>query len=161
MPPTLEEVIPAFRHAVHDELDSKRHGPPCSLPLTDGHHDGRHGCQHRFLFRTPSLCNPSVLDDGQGELHVNGERHPCAILSINVDRLLLALAQELGPHIPRARLTIDRVRLLEGLLKRLTEIEANPQMFLTSLALKCFDPAAAPTPLPGHGFTAETPLNTA
>lgn len=150
MPASLHELITTLRAALRDELQSRQRttdGRPFSVPLHDGRIQGRYGRHQHVTFRTPHWPLTGALDDTQGELIIDGTPHPCIILGLSVDQLTLSLIADLQPEIPRARLTIDRIRLLLALDKRLAAIQAHPQDFLTELALKCFTPSARPTPI--------------
>ncbi len=150
IPSSLHELLKTLRAALRDELHSRQctnDGRPFSVPLHDGRLQGRYGRHQRVTFRTAHWPLTGALDDTQGELIIDGTPHPCVILGLSVDELTLSLIGDLQPEIPRARLTIDRIRLLLALDKRLAAIQAHPHDFLTDLALKCFTPSARPTPL--------------
>lgn len=145
--PSLHELVRSLRQALQDEMQSRHrphHNQPMSLALHDGRVQSRHGRHQRVIFRTPSLPLRGCLDDTQGELIVDGHPHPCMILGLTVDQVTLSLVAELHDDIPHARLTIDRLRLLQALDTRLATIQAHPQEYLTELALKCFTPSAVP-----------------
>ncbi|MDE3052152.1 MAG: hypothetical protein KGJ48_19900, partial [Nitrospirota bacterium] len=150
VPTSLHELITSLRTALRDEISSRQtphQGKPLSVPLCDGRVQSRCGRHQRVIFRSPMMPLQGYLDDTQGELVVDGRPHPCIILGLTVDRLMLSLAGELRDEIPQARLTIDRMRLLLALDKRLTSIQAHPQDYLTELAMKCFTPSAVPQQL--------------
>lgn len=150
VPSSLHELLKTLRSALRDELHSRQctnDGRPFSVPLHDGRLQGRYGRHQRVTFRTAHWPLTGALDDTQGELIIDGTPHPCVILGLSVDELTLSLIGDLQPEIPRARLTIDRIRLLLALDKRLAAIQAHPHDFLTDLALKCFTPSARPTPI--------------
>lgn len=150
VPASLHDLIQSLRNALRDELHSRQStndGRPLSVPLRDGRVQGRYGRHQRVTFRTASLPLTGALDDTQGELIIDGQPHPCVILGLAVDQLTLSIIGDLQPEIPQARLTIDRIRLLLALDKRLAAIQAHPQDYLTELALKCFTPSARPAPL--------------
>jgi hypothetical protein len=147
---SLHELITSLRNALRDEISSRQtphQGKPLSVPLCDGRVQSRCGRHQRVIFRSPMMPLQGYLDDTQGELVVDGRPHPCIILGLTVDQLTLSLAGELHDEIPQARLTIDRMRLLLALDKRLAAIQAHPQDYLTELALKCFTPSAVPQQL--------------
>lgn len=150
MPTSLHELMTSLRNALRDEISSRQtphQGKPLSVPLCDGRVQSRCGRHQRVIFRSPMMPLQGYLDDTQGELVVDGHPHPCIILGLTVDQLTLSLAAELHDEIPQARLTIDRMRLLLALDKRLAAIQAHPQDYLTELALKCFTPSAVPQQL--------------
>ena len=151
IPSSLHELLSSLRNALRDEISSRHtahQGNPLSVPLCDGRVQRRCGRHQRVTFRSPMMPLHGYLDDTQGELVVDGRPHPCVILGLTVDQLTLSLAAELHDDIPQARLTIDRMRLLLALDKRLASIQAHPQDYLTDLALKCFTPSAVPQRLP-------------
>ncbi|HSF69293.1 MAG TPA: AAA domain-containing protein [Nitrospira sp.] len=150
VPTSLHELITSLRTALRDEISSRQsphQGKPLSVPLCDGRVQSRCGRHQRVIFRSPMMPLHGYLDDTQGELVVDGRPHPCVILGLTVDQLTLSLAAELHDEIPQARLTIDRMRLLLALDKRLAGIQAHPQDYLTELAMKCFTPSAVPQQL--------------
>jgi len=150
VPTSLHELITSLRTALRDEISSRQSphpGKPLSVPLCDGRVQSRCGRHHRVIFRSPMMPLQGYLDDTQGELVIDGRPHPCVILGLTVDQLTLSLAAELHDEIPLARLTIDRMRLLLALDKRLASIQAHPQDYLTELAMKCFTPTAVPQQL--------------
>ena len=150
VPSSLHELINTLRQAIRDELRSRQctnDGRPLSVPLHDGRLQGRFGRYQHVTFRTSHWPLSGTIDDTQGELIINGTPRPCVILGLSVDQLTLSLIGDLEPIIPQARLTIDRIRLLLALDKRLAAIQAHPHDFLTELALKCFTPSARPTPI--------------
>ena len=150
VPASLHDLIHSLRNAIRDELhcrQSSNQGRPLSVPLLDGRVQGRFGRHQRVTFRTTTFPLSGALDDTQGELIIDGQPHPCVILGLSVDQLTLSLIADLQPEIPQARLTIDRIRLLLALDKRLAAIQGHPQDYLTELALKCFTPSSRPTPL--------------
>lgn len=150
VPTSLHELISSLRTALRDEISSRQsphQGKPLSVPLCDGRVQSRCGRHQRVIFRSPMMPLQGYLDDTQGELVVDGRPHPCVILGLTVDQLTLSLAAELHDEIPQARLTIDRMRLLLALDKRLASIQAHPQDYLTELAMKCFTPSAVPQQL--------------
>jgi hypothetical protein len=150
VPTSLHELMTSLRTALRDEISSRQtphQGKPLSVPLYDGRVQSRCGRHQRVIFRSPMMPLEGYLDDTQGELVVDGRPHPCIILGLTVDQLTLSLAAELRDEIPQARLTIDRMRLLLALDKRLAAIQAHPQDYLTELAIKCFTPSAVPQPL--------------
>lgn len=148
IPDSLHELIQSLRNALRDELNSRQTptaGKPLSVPLRDGRLQGRYGRHQRMTFRSPMMPLQGYLHDTQGELMIDGRPHPCVILGLTVDQLTLSLTADLADYIPQARLNIDRMRLLLSLDKRLATIQAHPQDYLTSLAMKCFQPTAQPT----------------
>lgn len=148
IPDSLHELIQSLRNALRDELNSRQTptaGKPLSVPLRDGRLQGRFGRHQRMTFRSPMMPLQGYLHDTQGELMIDGRPHPCVILGLTVDQLTLSLTADLADYIPQARLNIDRMRLLLSLDKRLATIQAHPQDYLTSLAMKCFQPSAQPT----------------
>ncbi len=150
VPTSLHELMTSLRTALRDEMSSRQtshQGKPLSVPLCDGRVQSRCGRHQRVIFRSPMMPLQGYLDDTQGELVVDGRPHPCVILGLTVDQLTLSLAADLHDEIPHARLTIDRMRLLLALDKRLAAIQAHPQDYLTELAMKCFTPSAVPQPL--------------
>jgi len=150
IPSSLHELINTLRQAIRDELHSRQctnDGRPLSVPLHDGRLQGRFGRHQHVTFRTSHWPLSGTIDDTQGELIINGTPRPCVILGLSVDQLTLSLIGDLEPIIPQARLTIDRIRLLLALDKRLAAIQAHPHDFLTELALKCFTPSARPMPI--------------
>lgn len=151
VPTSLHDFMTSLRTALRDEMSSRQtphQGKPLSVPLCDGRVQSRCGRHQRVIFRSPMVPLQGYLDDTQGELVIDGRPHPCVILGLTVDQLTLSLAAELDDEIPHARLTIDRMRLLLALDKRLAGIQAHPQDYLTELAMKCFTPSAVPQPLP-------------
>lgn len=160
VPTSLHELITSLRTALRDEISSRQpphQGKPLSVPLCDGRVQSRCGRHQRIIFRSPMMPLQGYLDDTQGELVVDGRPHPCVILGLTVDQLTLSLAAELHDEIPQARLTIDRMRLLLALDKRLAAIQAHPQDYLTELAMKCFTPSAIPQLLPDQLAVAPDP----
>ncbi|MDK2741711.1 MAG: AAA domain-containing protein [Nitrospira sp. BO4] len=160
IPASLHELIQSLRHALRDELNSRQtpnDGKPLNVPLCDGHVQSRYGRHQRITFRSPMMPLQGYLHDTQGELVIDGRPHPCVILGLTVDQLTLSLTAELHDYIPEARLTIDRMRLLLTLDKRLANIQAHPQDYLTSLAMKCFSPSAVPQPIAQHLTVAPDP----
>lgn len=150
IPSSLHELIHSLRRALRDELNSRQtpnNGKPISLPLRDGRVQGRYGRHHRITFHSPMMPLQGYLQDTQGELVIDGRPHPCVILGLTIDQLTLSLTAELADYIPEARLSIDRMRLLLALDKRLANIHAHPQDYLTNLAMKCFTPSARPEPI--------------
>ncbi len=150
IPSSLHELIQSLRQALRDELNSRQtpnNGKPISVPLRDGRVQGRYGRHQRIVFRSPMMPLQGYLQDTQGELVIDGRPHPCMILGLTIDQLTLSLTAELADYIPEARLSIDRMRLLLALDKRLANIHAHPQDYLTSLAMKCFTPSARPEPI--------------
>ena len=159
VPTSLHELISSLRTALRDEISARqtRHqGKPLSVPLCDGRVQSRCGRHQHVIFRSPMMPLQG-LDDTQGELVVDGRPHPCLILSLTVDQLALSLAAELRDEIPQARLTIDPMRLLLALDKRLATIQAHPQDYRTELAMKCFTPSAVPQPLADQQAVATDP----
>jgi hypothetical protein len=160
VPTSLHDLMTSLRTALRDEISSRQtphQGKPLSVPLCDGRVQSRCGRYQRVIFRSPMMPLQGYLDDTQGELVVDGRPHPCVILGLTVDQLTLSLAAELPDEIPQAQLTIDRMRLLLALDKRLAAIQAHPQDYLTELAMKCFTPSAVPQLLPDQLAVAPNP----
>ncbi len=160
MPSSLFEFTQALRHAIRDELNARKtpsNGKPLSVPLCDGHVQGRFGRHQRVTFRSPLMPLQDYLQDTQGELVIDGRPHPCVILGLTLDQLTLSLTADLQDYIPEARLSVDRMRLLLALDKRLANIQAHPQDYLTSLAMKCFGTTSLPNPLPVQATIAPDP----
>lgn len=160
VPSSLFEFTQALRHAIRDELHARQtptNGKPLTVPLCEGHVQGRYGRHHRIRFRSPMLPLQGSLQDSQGELVIDGRPHPCVILSVTLDQLTLSLTADLEDYIPEARLSIDRMRLLLALDKRLANIQAHPHDYLTSLAMKCFSPGNRPSLLPVQPTIAPDP----
>jgi hypothetical protein len=163
IPSSLHELIQSFRQALRDELNSRQtpnNGKPISVPLRDGRVQRRFGRHQRITFRSPMMPLQGYLQDTQGELVIDGRPHPCMILGLTIDQLTLSLTADLADYIPEARLSIDRMRLLLALDKRLANIHAHPQDYLTSLAMKCFTPSARPEAImPSLELTPDPTLN--
>jgi hypothetical protein len=160
VPTSLHDLMTSLRTALRDEISSRQtphQGKPLNVPLCDGRVQSRCGRYQRVIFRSPMMPLQGYLDDTQGELVVDGRPHPCGILGLTVDQVTLSLAAELPDEIPQARLTIDRMRLLLALDKRLAAIQAHPQDYLTELAMKCFTPSAVPQLLPDQLAVAPNP----
>ncbi len=160
IPSSLYELTQALRQAIRDELNARQtptNGKPLSVPLCDGHVQARYGRHHHVTFRSPLMPLQGYLQETQGELVIDGRPHPCIILGLTLDQLTLSLTADLRDFIPEARLSIDRMRLLLVLDKRLANIQAHPQDYVTSLAMKCFNPASTPTLLEARPIVGPDP----
>ncbi len=161
-PPSLVQMVEAFRQAIADELRTRQpldSTDSLTFPIRNGRLQYCAGRTSYFLFD----CQPipdHIMEDAHPSLLVNDQRHPCRVVGFSIDGLALAVDSELTPEIPRAHLAFDSIKLLQALDKRLVQILRQPADFNTALSLKAFQPDAVPTLVDSAGIAAPPCLNT-
>jgi hypothetical protein len=119
----LTGVLAEFREALQAEIEAARRTAQSSaVELVHGERIGRVADGHQYLFK---LENPqlALADDLPGDLYVPGrQRVDATVISLSGSALTLAVAEDLGQHVPRASLSSNVTNLLRALIARIEAI---------------------------------------
>ena len=106
-----------FHQALEDEMKELRRAGGSMTPVTDGHYIGsRHG-EHLYSFTTDNEIR--FPEDAPIDLHYQNSKYPGTLVSVEGFDLLIALEENIGNDIKRAKLNTEPWFLLQELQKRL------------------------------------------
>lgn len=106
-----------FHQALEDEIKELRRAGGSMTPVTDGHYLGsRHG-EHLYSFTTDSEIR--FPEDAPIDLHCQKQKYAGTLVSVEGFDLLIALEENIGDSIKRAKLNTEPWFLLKELQKRL------------------------------------------
>lgn len=106
-----------FHHALEDEIKALRRAGGSMTPVTDGHYLGsRHG-EHLYSFTTDNEIR--FPEDAPIDLYYQNNKHPGTLVSVEGFDLLIAIEENIGKNIKRAKLNTEPWFLLKELQNRL------------------------------------------
>ena len=119
----LTGVLGEFREALRDEIEAaRRNAQSSAVQLVHGERIGRSADGHQYLFRLEN-AQLALPDDLPGDLYVPGrDRVDATVISIAGTALTLSVREDLGQHVPSARLSSNLTNLLRALILRIEEI---------------------------------------
>lgn len=106
-----------FHQALEDEIKELRRAGGSMTPVTDGHYLGsRHG-EHLYSFTTDNEIR--FPEDAPIDLYYQKDKHLGTLVSVEGFDLIIALEENIGDNVKRAKLNTEPWFLLKELQKRL------------------------------------------
>lgn len=119
----LSGILQEFRTALREEIEAARRNEASSaIPLINGRKIAQVGGSFQYAFEVENILN--LPGDAPGDLTVPGlQPQEVSVVSVDGMTITLAVPNDLGQHVPTARLQSNLTFLMRKLIQR---IEAMP-----------------------------------
>ncbi|MBD2036580.1 AAA family ATPase [Leptolyngbya sp. FACHB-321] len=114
---TFKSYQQDFHKALEDEIKALRSAGGSMTPITDGHYLGRRNSEHLYSFTTDTEIR--FPEDAPIDVHYQKTKYPGTLVSVEGFDLLVALEDDIGDDIKKAKLNTEPWFLLKALQERL------------------------------------------
>lgn len=115
---TFKSYQQDFHKALEDEIRALRNAGGSMTPITDGHYIGKRNGEHLYSFTTDTEIR--FPEDAPIDLQYQKSKYPGTLVSVEGFDLMVALEDNIGDDIKKAKLNTEPWFLLKALQDRLT-----------------------------------------